>query len=215
MQSRPPMRRDAYNASVYATVLTSSLRTFRSALPVALVLLSAVLAGGTAAAAPAGDTRSAPGFDSRTARLRDADLPIATHVVVHKAERRLEILQGDEQLREFRIALGGDPTGHKQFEGDSRTPEGRYMLGARNPRSEFFLSMHVSYPNAADTARARKMGRRPGGMIMVHGQPNIPSRSPRYYESEDWTDGCIALTNADMMEFWLLVPSNTPIDIRP
>jgi len=197
------MRRGAYNASVYARFLTSSLRTLRSALPAALVLLSAVLAGGPAAAAPAGDTRSTPGFDSRTARLRDADLPIATHVVVHKAERRLEILQGDEQLREFRIALGGDPSGHKQFE------------GARNPRSEFFLSMHVSYPNAADTARARKIGRRPGGMIMVHGQPNIPSRSPRYYESEDWTDGCIALTNADMMEFWLLVPSNTPIDIRP
>jgi murein L,D-transpeptidase YafK len=182
-------------------------------------VLSAVLCvfalGGPVSTATAASASSISNFDSRTARLRDSDLPIATHVVVHKAQRRLEIFQGDEQLREFRIALGGDPSGHKQFEGDSRTPEGRYMLGARNPRSEFFLSMHVSYPNAADTARARKIGRRPGGMIMVHGQPNIPSRSPRYYESEDWTDGCIALTNADMMEFWLLVPSNTPIDIRP
>lgn len=177
-----------------------------------LVALSAVVGAPSAAAATASAT---PGFDARTARLRDSDLPIATHVVVHKGERRLEIFQGDEQLREFRIALGGDPTGHKQFEGDSRTPEGRYMLGARNPRSEFFLSMHVSYPNAADTARARRMGRSPGGMIMVHGQPNEPKRSPRYYDSEDWTDGCIALSNADMMEFWLLVPSNTPIDIRP
>jgi murein L,D-transpeptidase YafK len=182
-------------------------------------VLSAVLCvfalGGPVSTATAASASSTPNFDSRTARLRDSDLPIATHVVVHKAQRRLEIFQGDEQLREFRIALGGDPTGHKMFEGDSRTPEGRYMLGARNPRSEFFLSMHVSYPNAADTARARKMGRRPGGLIMVHGQPNEPKRSARYYESEDWTDGCIALTNADMMEFWLLVPSNTPIDIRP
>ncbi|MFM7627621.1 MAG: murein L,D-transpeptidase family protein [Gammaproteobacteria bacterium] len=168
-----------------------------------------------ASVATAASASTTPSFDSRTARLRDSDLPIATHVVVHKAERRLEIFQGDEQMREFRIALGGDPTGHKLFEGDSRTPEGRYMLGARNARSEFFLSMHVSYPNAADTARARKMGRRPGGLIMVHGQPNEPKRSARYYESEDWTDGCIALSNADMMEFWLLVPSNTPIDIRP
>ena len=168
-----------------------------------------------APAASAANASSTPSFDSRTARLRDSDLPIATHVVVHKAQRRLEIFQGDEQLREFRIALGGDPIGHKLFEGDSRTPEGRYMLGARNPRSEFFLSMHVSYPNAADTARARRLGRRPGGLIMVHGQPNEPGRSARYYESEDWTDGCIALSNADMMEFWLLVPSNTPIDIRP
>ena len=182
-------------------------------------VLSAVLCvfalGGPVSTATAASASSTPNFDSRTARLRDSDLPIATHVVVHKAQRRLEIFQGDEQLREFRVALGGDPLGHKMFEGDSRTPEGRYMLGARNPRSEFFLSMHVSYPNAADTARARKMGRRPGGLIMVHGQPNEPKRSARYYESEDWTDGCIALSNADMMEFWLLVPSNTPIDIRP
>ena len=177
--------------------------------------LCVIALGGPTPMATAASASSTPNFDSRTARLRDSDLPIATHVVVHKAERRLEIFQGDEQLREFRIALGGDPTGHKMFEGDSRTPEGRYMLGARNPRSEFFLSMHVSYPNAADTARARKMGRRPGGLIMVHGQPNEPKRSARYYENEDWTDGCIALSNADMMEFWLLVPSNTPIDIRP
>ena len=187
--------------------------------PIRAVLLTAALLWvalcAVAPAASAANASSTPSFDARTARLRDSDLPIATHVVVHKGQRRLEIFQGDEQLREFRIALGGDPLGHKLFEGDSRTPEGRYMLGARNPRSEFFLSMHVSYPNAADTARARKIGRRPGGMIMVHGQPNEPKRSARYYESEDWTDGCIALSNADMMEFWLLVPSNTPIDIRP
>ena len=180
-----------------------------------IALLWVIALCAVAPAASAANASATPSFDSRTARLRDSDLPIATHVVVHKAQRRLEIFQGDEQLREFRVALGGDPLGHKMFEGDSRTPEGRYMLGARNPRSEFFLSMHVSYPNAADAARARKMGRRPGGMIMVHGQPNEPKRSARYYESEDWTDGCIALSNADMMEFWLLVPSNTPIDIRP
>ena len=155
------------------------------------------------------------GFDARTSQLRGADLPVATLVVVHKAERRLEILEGGRRLREFRIALGGDPIGHKLFEGDRRTPEGRYLLTARNPRSDFFLSMQVSYPNAADLSRARRIGRRPGGLIMVHGQPNEPKRSVRYYESEDWTDGCIALSNADMMEFWLLVPSNTPIDIRP
>ena len=185
---------------------------WRAVLSAALCVIVLAAPASTATAASASST---PNFDSRTARLRDSDLPIATHVVVHKGQRRLEIFQGDEQLREFRIALGGDPSGHKMFEGDSRTPEGRYMLGARNPRSEFFLSMHVSYPNAADTARARKMGRRPGGLIMVHGQPNEPKRSARYYENEDWTDGCIALSNADMMEFWLLVPSNTPIDIRP
>ena len=181
-------------------------------------MIAAVCAGGPGAARATPDnaaTSTSTTFGGPTARLRNEALPVATRVVVYKGERRLELLRGSEALREYRIALGGDPSGHKMFEGDSRTPEGRYMLGARNPRSEFFLSMHVSYPNAADTARARKLGRRPGGMIMVHGQPNEPKRSPRYYDSEDWTDGCIALSNADMMEFWLLVPSNTPIDIRP
>ena len=196
--------------------MSPPFRTWSAMLALALwAVVGTAGVASAAAASAAASASSTSNFDSRTARLRDSDLPIATHVVVHKAERRLEIFQGDEQLREFRIALGGDPIGHKLFEGDSRTPEGRYMLGARNARSEFFLSMHVSYPNAADTARARKMGRRPGGLIMVHGQPNEPKRSARYYESEDWTDGCIALSNADMMEFWLLVPSNTPIDIRP
>ena len=183
-----------------------------------LWMIAAIWAGGSGAArATVGNTAisTSPTFGGATARLRNEALPVATRVVVYKGERRLELLRGNEALREYRIALGGDPVGHKLFEGDSRTPEGRYRLTARNPRSGFFLSMQVSYPNAADSARARKLGRRPGGMIMVHGRPNEPKRSPRYYDSEDWTDGCIALGNADMMEFWLLVPDNTPIDIRP
>lgn len=179
------------------------------------LLRRACIGVAAAVALSAAVASAATGFDARTSQLRGVDLPVATRVVVHKAERRLEIFSRERRLREFRIALGGDPIGHKLAEGDSRTPEGRYMLGTRNPRSDFFLSMHVSYPNAADTARARKLGRRPGGMIMVHGQPNEPKRSARYYATEDWTDGCIALSNADMMEFWLLVPENTPIDIRP
>lgn len=183
-----------------------------------LWMIAAIWAGGSGAGLATADNAAnstSSTFGGATARLRNEALPVATRVVVYKGERRLELLRGNEALRGYRIALGGDPVGHKLFEGDSRTPEGLYRLTARNPRSEFFLSMHVSYPNVADSARARKLGRRPGGMIMVHGQPNIPSRSPRHYETEDWTDGCIALSNADMMEFWLLVPDNTPIDIRP
>lgn len=184
----------------------------------ALWMFAAIWAGGSGAARATADNAAnstSSTFGGATARLRNEALPVATRVVVYKGARRLELLRGNAPLREYRIALGGDPVGHKLFEGDSRTPEGLYRLTARNPRSEFFLSMHVSYPNVADSARARTLGRRPGGMIMVHGQPNIPSRSPRHYETEDWTDGCIALSNADMMEFWLLVPDNTPIDIRP
>ena len=142
-------------------------------------------------------------------------LPTANQVIVHKGERRLELWRGRELLRSYRISLGLNPDGHKQQEGDFRTPEGRYRLNARNPRSDFFLSLAVSYPDKADMARAREAGVAPGGAIMIHGLPNQPKWSADYYAKHDWTDGCIALSNADMMEVWMLVPTGTPIDIRP
>lgn len=143
------------------------------------------------------------------------ELPRATHVVVLKGERRLELWDGRRLLRSYRISLGLAPDGHKQAEGDFRTPEGRYRLTARNPRSDFFLSIQVSYPNEADRARAHREGVDPGGLIMIHGLPNAPRWPPEYYARENWTDGCIALNNADMMEVWMLVPIGIPIDIRP
>ena len=167
----------------------------------------ALLCGGLAAAATS-FTRSTPSGS-------EVALPMASEVVVHKGKRRLELWQGGKLLRAYRISLGLNPAGHKQHEGDFRTPEGRYVLDVRNPRSEFFLSMRVSYPNARDVARARKAGVPPGGQIMIHGLPNEPRWSPEHYAREDWTDGCIALSNADMMEVWMLVADGTPIDIRP
>jgi len=137
-----------------------------------------------------------------TAEATLTQLPAATEVVVHKAQRRLELWQGSRLLRSYRISLGLNPVGHKQREGDFKTPEGRYILDMRNPRSEFFLSVRVSYPDSRDVARARKAGVAPGGAIMVHGLPNDPRWPPEHYAREDWTDGCIALNNADMMEFW-------------
>ena len=154
-------------------------------------------------------------FTSTTTAGGEVALPMASEVVVHKAKRRLELWQGGKLLRAYRISLGLNPSGHKQHEGDFRTPEGRYVLDVRNPRSEFFLSMRVSYPNARDVARARKAGVAPGGQIMIHGLPNEPRWPPDHYAREDWTDGCIALSNADMMEVWMLVADGTPIDIRP
>lgn len=150
-----------------------------------------------------------------TAEATLTQLPAATEVVVHKAQRRLELWQGSRLLRSYRISLGLNPVGHKQREGDFKTPEGRYILDMRNPRSEFFLSVRVSYPDSRDVARARKAGVAPGGAIMVHGLPNDPRWPPEHYAREDWTDGCIALSNADMMEVWMLVADGTPIDIRP
>jgi murein L,D-transpeptidase YafK len=155
------------------------------------------------------------GLIAPTATSGTQQLPMATEVVVHKAARRLELWRGPTLLRTYRVSLGLRPDGHKQREGDFRTPEGRYLLDSRNPRSDFFLSIRVSYPNERDRARARKAGVPPGGLIMIHGLPNEPRWPLEHYAREDWTDGCIALNNADMMEVWMLVSDGTPIDIRP
>jgi murein L,D-transpeptidase YafK len=142
-------------------------------------------------------------------------LPMADRIVVHKAERRLDLMRGYSVLRTYHVALGLNPVGQKERSGDFRTPEGTYYLSRRNARSDFFLSVQVSYPNVADLARAHRNHWQTGGSIMIHGLPNTLKHAPQYYENRDWTDGCIAVTNADMVEIWLLTPDNTPIDIRP
>lgn len=136
-------------------------------------------------------------------------------VVVDKSDRELRLLAGEDVIERYPIQLGREPIGHKLEEGDSRTPEGRYFLDARNPNSEFFLSIHVSYPNTSDRQQAAGRGVSPGGQIMIHGQPNEPRYSARFYETEDWTDGCIAVSNAAMIDIWLLTGHNTPVDIVP
>jgi len=145
----------------------------------------------------------------------EAGLPVADNVVVRKSERRLYLMRNGTVLRSYKVALGLRPEGHKLFEGDYRTPEGKYKLIRRNPNSEFFLSILVSYPNDADIARARSQGLKPGGAIMIHGQPNVPKKSRDYYNQVDWTEGCIAVSNSDMVEIWLMTPADTPIEIQP
>lgn len=144
-----------------------------------------------------------------------AAMPMADRVLVEKSERRMLLLAGNEVLRTMRINLGLSPKGHKLREGDSRTPEGDYILAERNPNSDFFLSIRISYPDAEDMARARRNGWDPGGLIMVHGRPNRPSRPPDYYSRRDWTDGCIAISNSEMVDFWLMTRPSTPIRIVP
>jgi murein L,D-transpeptidase YafK len=154
-------------------------------------------------------------FTAPAVRAVSEALPMADRVVVVKAERRLYLMRGGVPFRSFRVWLGLDPTGHKEQEGDFRTPEGTYRLDAKNPQSEYFLSIHVSYPNREDVERAHRGHREPGGAIMIHGLPNAPKHSPEYYLRNDWTNGCIALTNDDMLEVWLLTRVDTPIEIRP
>lgn len=141
--------------------------------------------------------------------------PVADRVVIEKAARQLHLLQKGKIFRTFEIALGMVPVGDKKQEGDFKTPEGKYLLDGRNPNSEFFLSIHVSYPNRVDRREAASQGVDPGGAIMIHGQPNEPSRSEAYYRTQDWTNGCIAVSNSDMIDIWLMTGENTPIEIKP
>ena len=147
--------------------------------------------------------------------LQASGFPTADKVLVDKSDRKLHLLMNGEVFRTFDIALGIRPVGDKEYEGDFRTPEGSYLLDMRNPNSEFFLSIHVSYPNGQDIREARAKGVDPGGAIMIHGQPNNPTRSETYYRTQDWTNGCIAVSNSDMIDIWLMTPDNTPIEIRP
>jgi hypothetical protein len=140
---------------------------------------------------------------------------MADRVLIEKGARRLYLFSRGQVIGEYPVKLGLSPKGHKQFEGDFRTPEGVYYLSRRNPRSEFFLSVEVSYPNEADRARAKQEGVRPGGLIMIHGQPNVPRRPADYYARSDWTDGCIAVSNSDMVEIWQRTRIGIPIEIRP
>ncbi len=140
---------------------------------------------------------------------------IADRVLVLKSERKLHLLKAGRILRTFDISLGLMPTGHKEREGDYRTPEGLYYLESKNPDSDYFLSIKVSYPNAEDRARAKAAGVDPGGQIMIHGLPNVPKYDEQRYRTTDWTDGCIAVSNADMIDIWLMTRESTPIEIRP
>lgn len=143
------------------------------------------------------------------------DFPQADEVLVEKAARKLHLLKDGKPFRTFRIALGVSPEGDKREEGDQKTPEGRYTLDSRNPDSDFFLSIHISYPSPVDRAEARANGVDPGGQIMIHGQPNEPTYSAAFYRSADWTNGCIAVSNSDMIDIWLMTPDNIHIEIRP
>ncbi|HTX23499.1 MAG TPA: L,D-transpeptidase family protein [Steroidobacteraceae bacterium] len=142
-------------------------------------------------------------------------MPLADRIVVRKGERRLYLMRGSTVLRSYKVALGLNPIGQKERSGDYRTPEGRYFLTRRNPHSDYFLSIQVSYPNGSDLERARRHRWDAGGAIMIHGLPNRLHRPPEYYEKYDWTDGCIAVSDSDMVEIWLMTQEGTPIDILP
>lgn len=139
-------------------------------------------------------------------------------VLVEKSVKKLYLINKGKVLKEYPIALGKNPVGHKKEEGDGRTPEGRYVLDWRNPDSRFYRSIHISYPNEVDRESATNHQKPAGEYIMIHGSPGwVPSSewAANYLQKKDWTDGCIAVTNEQMDEIWQLVADGTPIEILP
>jgi murein L,D-transpeptidase YafK len=139
----------------------------------------------------------------------------ADRVVVLKKERTLQLLNRGRVIKTYKVALGGDPVGAKSRQGDHKTPEGTYVLDSRNPHSQFYKSIHISYPNAGDRAAARQKGVSPGGDVFVHGLPNGYGWVGSSHRLKDWTDGCVAVTDQEIDEIWQAVADGTPIEIRP
>ena len=139
----------------------------------------------------------------------------ADSVIVLKKDRILQLLSHGRVMKSYKIALGANPVGPKRQRGDHRTPEGLYVLDSRNEHSQFYKSIHISYPNPHDRAAARQRGVSPGGDVFVHGLPNGYGFLGSSHRLKDWTDGCIAVTDQEMDEIWKAVADGTPIEIRP
>lgn len=136
-------------------------------------------------------------------------------IIVHKKSHTMELIHAGQVIKSYTIALGSEPIGPKTRQGDHRTPEGVYVIDRRNPHSQFHRALHISYPNAVDRERARKMGVPPGGDIYIHGLPNGYGFIGAAHRARDWTDGCIAVTDQEIEEIWRLVDNGTPVEIRP
>ncbi len=136
-------------------------------------------------------------------------------VVVYKQQRKLLLLSHGKEIRSYKIALGSQAVGPKTRQGDHRTPEGIYVLDAKNPNSHFYKAFHISYPNSKDVAAARKLGVSAGGDIMLHGLGKEYAWVGKAHVLHDWTDGCVAVTNEEMDEMWKMVRIGTPIEIKP
>jgi murein L,D-transpeptidase YafK len=139
----------------------------------------------------------------------------ADHVIVMKKERTLTLMNHGNVLKTYKVALGGNPIGAKTRQGDHKTPEGVYRLDRRNAQSQYYKSIHISYPDAKDIAHARKMGVSAGGDVYVHGLPNGYKWVGASHRLKDWTDGCVAVTDEEIDEIWKVVPDGIPIEIRP
>ena len=158
-------------------------------------------------------------LQKRVATLEEQNFALRTEpadkVLIEKQARRLTLLARGEAIKTYTIALGGNPVGPKEREGDNKTPEGSYIIDGRNGNSGYHLSLHISYPNAQDIERARELGVSSGGDIMIHGIKNGHGKLGTAHAERDWTEGCIAVSNPEMEEIYRLVPNGTVVEITP
>jgi murein L,D-transpeptidase YafK len=177
-----------------------------------LIAVGAACAALSALAAATGRAQTVSSADRGASRL-PVDL-----VVIDKRRRRLHLYFRDRIVKTYRVALGSNPVGHKRERGDGRTPEGLYRIDYKKPESRFGLALHIDYPNERDRARAARHGADAGGSIYIHGQPREATELSFFrikFARQDWTDGCIALANAEMAEVYRSVREGTPVLVRP
>ena len=139
----------------------------------------------------------------------------ADRIVVVKSTHIMTLYRGDEPLHQYKVALGRGPKGPKKRQGDHKTPEGQYVVDSKNAHSRFHLALHLSYPNAEDRGRAAQEHVNPGGDVEIHGLPSTFAFFGSLQSAIDWTDGCIAVSNAQIEEIWKLVPVGTKVEILP
>ena len=150
-----------------------------------------------------------------TTPLAAPPLALVDSIVVEKAAHRMTLFRDGKATRTYLVALGTKPVGDKVRAGDNRTPEGIFYIDARQPNSKYHLALHISYPDASHRARSQAIGAEPGGDIMIHGLPNGLGAAGASHRLNDWTNGCVALTDEEIEEIWSVVPIGTPVEIKP
>ena len=174
-----------------------------------------VIPSGAPAAANAAAAADLARITSGPLRAPTRDNAFADSLVLRKSERELTLYRHGKPVRTYLVALGRNPVGDKVRRGDARTPEGLFRIEGRNAFSKYHLSLHISYPDAAHRARAAQLGVSPGGDVMIHGLPDAFATVGALHRQQDWTEGCVALTNSEIEEIWRAIPDGAPILIKP
>jgi murein L,D-transpeptidase YafK len=136
-------------------------------------------------------------------------------IIIVKSAREMTLMCRGKPVKTYKVALGTQPVGAKERQGDHKTPEGNYVIDSKVENSRFHRALHISYPSAADRGRARKLGVSPGGDVEIHGLEAKYGWIGSAHRRVDWTDGCVAVTNEEIDEIWPMVPVGTPVEIRP